>query len=278
MIYVLDFRLQKVGGPVAPGVLALGPGGTTGSGPSPEDWLRLETRLIFLVHGFNVNREEGRRGLLDLAHRLAEPQGVGVVAVLWPGDSSIGPLSYSFEGRDADDTAAELLRFIDRAVPEGVPLSFVAHSLGSRVVMETIERLKNSRFPTGEVCLMAAAVDDDCLASTVYSAAMVKPRRVAVLSSKKDRVLQLAYPAGDLLQAFLFTKDIAGLALGYIGPKPARRSGAPVPPNVLHEPIPKSRDAGHGDYIPGTTPTPEQLSAVRFAGDVLAGVSQPTYT
>ena len=80
MIYILDFRGANFGGPVVPGrIVQIG-------GLLTEDDLRLESKVTFLLHGYNVSREEGRESLLRLANELPSAADGAVVAVLWPGD------------------------------------------------------------------------------------------------------------------------------------------------------------------------------------------------
>lgn len=270
--YILDFRGAKTGGPVLPGKLVHG----------TEDSLRLESKVVFLLHGFNVNRKEGKEGLSRLAGYLASIKEGAIVIVLWPGDHWTGPLSYSFEGRDADDTALELTRYIERVIPSQTPISFIAHSLGSRVTMETISHLLDSDYPVNQVCLMAAAVDDYSLACPdEYLSVAQLCERIAVLSSKRDNVLKYAYPTGDFIQKlFFFHKEHVGFALGYKGPKQCKDhndSNYPVPNNILHIPIPDNRDADHDDYIPDENPTKEQLSAAKFADEVVGGEGEVSY-
>ena len=151
-----------------------------------------------------------------------------VVFVLWPGDSPIGPLSYPFtEGHQANDTAVQLARFIENHIGDVNPVNFVAHSLGCRVALETIDKLHKMAdgdhdiYPINQVCLLAAAVDDYCLSMPKkYKTAAEKAQRVVVLSSVEDKVLKFIYPVGDLLQAFIFFwRESFGFALGYAGPK-----------------------------------------------------------
>ena len=276
MIYLLDFRAADVGGAVVPGKLVALPGLGT------EADLRAETSLAFLIHGFNVNRASG----VDVLRRLAQQLpgiGMGCVGVLWPGDHWTRAISYSFEGRDADDSAKELTKYIALVVPKGTQLSFVSHSLGARVVMETIRKLNRTDYPIRQISLLAAAIDDFSLARPRdYSTAVAKTDRVAVLASQKDRVLKLAYPAGDALQAFVFfRRDSVGLALGSHGPKASGKD--PVPKLVYHEQIPDGRGADHGHYFPldpagrSADVARNQASSVRFTADVLQGVSQPKY-
>jgi hypothetical protein len=275
MIYILDFRAADVGGAVVPGRLLQLSGAQPPLGT--EDDLQLETKITFLLHGFNVNRDEGREGLLRLANLLPAAAGGAIVGVLWPGDHWTGALSYPFEGNDADDSGAELARFIERVVRPGAGLSFVSHSLGARVVMETVKRLIGGGYRIGQICLMAAAIDDSSLADPEdYRDAVEITERVAVLASHKDKVLRFAYPGGDLLQAFFFWDDDAGLAAGYHGPKAVDEH--PLPSHVYHCQIPDLRDSDHGDYIPANSPSPNQLSAALFVDGVLKLVITPQYT
>lgn len=275
MIYILDFRGANVGGPVVPGrIMQIGGLPMT---LGTEDGLRLEPKVTFLLHGYNVTRQEGRESLLRLAKKLPAATDGAVVAVLWPGDHWTGAISYPFEGKDADDSAAELVRFIDRVIRRGTELSFVSHSLGARVVMETVKRLIGEDYPIRQICLMAAAIDDFSLAHPQdYRHVVTAAERVAVLASQKDKVLKLAYPVGDLLQAFVFFwKDEIGLALGYHGPKPIDEYS--VPGQVHHLQIPDGRESDHGDYIPANPPNQKQLSAAQFADEVLQGAITPGY-
>ena len=238
--------------------------------------LRAETHIAFLLHGYNVNRTKGRALLLRAARMLQPNHEMAYVAVLWPGDHWLRAVSYPLEGRDADDTAANLATYIGDVVARESELSFVSHSLGARVVLETLKRLQ-ARYTIAQVCLMAAAVDDTCTADPRdYRSAVGRTQRVAVLASKTDRVLRLAYPVGDLLQAFIFSDtDDAGLALGYHGPRPTGKHA--IPPQVYHEQIPNARGSDHGHYLPQQPPTKNQTSAMNFAGNVLSRNPSPRY-
>ncbi len=277
MRYVLDFRGNAVGGPVVPGKLVQVSDQVTG--PEADANLRAEPKVTFLLHGFNVNREEGRTGLLNLADRLPFAGNGAVVATLWPGDHWVGFASFPFEGNDADDTAVELAQFITDVIDPETPISFVTHSLGARVAMETVEILLVEEFPVAQVCLMAAAIDDYSVSSEQdYRAAAEHSARVAVLSSREDEVLKYAYPARDLLESFVFFwRDSFGLALGYHGPKPSDETDGAVPDNVMHEAIPNAKNSNHGDYIPDPLPNANQRSAAGFANDVIAGDPMPRY-
>ena len=272
MKYVLSFRERPKGGAVVPGHLETDP-----SLGTPEQ-LAVEPDLTILVHGYNVDYAAGRGSLLRLADAVAPSCDGGIVAVLWPGDHWTGALSYSFEGRDADDSARALARFIGDTVPVGVPISFVAHSLGNRLALAAALLLTARGYEIRQLCLLAAAVDAYSLASPDdYFGAVSAAKRAAVLWSKKDKVLKFAYPAGDLFQAFVFSSDSRGFALGYRGPRPHRKSSSPVPPNVIATRIPNDRKADHGDYLPSAPPTKEQESTMSFVSSVLKDQPAPVY-
>ena len=275
MNYILDFRLSSVGGAVVPGrvISVAGPDAQFGT----EDDLRLETKVTFLVHGYNVNRTNGKAALLRLANALQTAQHEqAIVFVLWPGDHGVlGPASYPWEGKDADDTASELIQFIEMTLPPAVQLSFVSHSLGARVVLKTLAGL-NTHYAVQYVCLMAPAVDDFSLADPIYyRAAVSRASRVAVLASHKDTVLRDLYPIADLFQSFLFAKESSGRALGYHGPKNADHHA--IPQQVYHVQISDAHRVNHGDYIPDELPTTSQLAAANFADAILQGVLTPSY-
>jgi len=270
--FQLDFRSNDVGGAVMPARLML-------TKPSMDD-LRACRTIVFLVHGFNVSRSAGIAELQRLSQLLPSIGDGAAVAVLWPGDSIVGPTSYPFESNNADDTSVELARFIGDNLATCEGISFVAHSLGARVVLQTVKQLYMKSIPVRQVCLMAGAVDNDSLANLgEYRAAALYAERIAVLYSPADTVLRAAYPAGELLSAFLHWTRTTDAALGYTGPTPSTGSSGALPSEVLATGIAKSFGVNHGDYLPGTGPAPSalQLAAARYADAVLSGDNHPRY-
>lgn len=275
MILFVDFRARDVGGPVVPGRFV----DPVGHGRTPEECratLRAAARVAVLVHGFNVNRPSGTEALRRLAGRIVADAADVALVVTWPGDSWAGPLGYPLEGNDADDTAVELARFLERELPATADLSFASHSLGARVVLETIRRLPR-HLMVREVCVAAAAVDDDALnAGGRYVRAADGSRRTTVLASRADRVLAWAYPAGDLVQSWLFAwKDRAGPALGLRGPRPDAE--APTSPKVRVERIPPAVGVDHGDYITSGPEGGKHRACAAFVAAVLRGDGDPVY-
>ena len=267
MTLELDFRGSNVSGPVVPGRLTRG----------TVDQLRMARHVVFLIHGFNLDRHEGREAMHNLATNLPSASDAALVSVLWPGDHWSGALSYSFEGRDADDTAMELARYITIALHSSARISFVTHSLGARIALSTIQYISRFGFFADQVCMMAAAVDDFVLSSPYnYKSAVDNSSRVTVLASRRDSVLRYAYPAADLLQSFVFWRsDDYGRALGYHGPK--SKGSYQVPREVFHSQIHDGRNAGHSDYVPSQFPSRNQQSAADFCDQVLSGSQFPIH-
>lgn len=276
-IYIADFRSAPYGGAVVPAVLSRI---DTEIDDGARDALARATRVTFLIHGFNVNRKEGETSLSRLARELEGEVEGALVCVLWPGDSWAGPLGYSFEAPDAQDTASELASFVALTWPalDRLSISFAAHSKGSRVAMAAARTLfEDHGMAPDRVCLLAAAIDDTSLAElTAYGPVAAASSRVAVLSSTQDWVLWGAYPAGDLLQSFLYAGEQSGWALGYAGP----RRGMHHPGPVLSTKIDPGRGVGHGDYLPPSTASPindKQRDGIAFTRAILKGEAAPEY-
>jgi esterase/lipase superfamily enzyme len=222
--------------------------------------------VVFATHGFNVSYAGGVHSLAGLERDLALPPRFVFVGVLWPGDYWIPAVNYPAEAADAVRCGRLLARFVNRTLGVAAGVSFVSHSLGGRLILEAVKHLER---PAREVCLAAAAVDDDCLARAQYDDARRNAARVSVLASTKDLVLRLAYPVGDFLSDVFYDDDSPWhAALGYRGPRPAALE------HVAPAQIPAGDAYGHGDYFPaGTSPTdPKTQRAVTFVAESLLGV------
>lgn len=253
-LYCLHLRDWEVGGPVVSGRLYRLVNGEERDWDAELPEFTAATRgrrLLVLLHGYNLSRSEGRACLARYMGLLAT-QGLGdpMLAVLWPGDGWAKALTYPFEGRDADDSAEALWKWLTTHVDVGSRLAFAGHSLGCRVVMETARRLaRTGALDLDRIVLMAPAIDNDSLGRAGrfgYREATLAAERVAVLASGQDWVLRFAYPLGDLTQTILFGERW-GRALGRTGP--VERD-----PEILArlEPVPRADPAhhvDHGDYL-----------------------------
>lgn len=156
--------------------------------------------VLIGTHGFNVNFVSGVGALSywgSLLHLAAPSIFVGL---LWPGDSVWAHgLDYPEEPKVADETGEKLAPFLDDAVADAASISFASHSLGARVVLQTVNRMSR---PLRRATLMAGAIDDNCLNSE-FQAAARKVGEISALASKRDAVLGLAFPLGNLFAGII---------------------------------------------------------------------------
>jgi len=236
----LSVRTQPAGGPVAAGV-EQGPG----------QWIGHVGRVILFVHGYNNTFSVAREaydtfsaGLAaraqDAASQILDP----LYRFYWPGDEDLGILSfisYPVETEDAKESASRLVEFLRDLYGTGGhparPIDIVSHSLGGRVVLETLTTLAQVGTLDGvfkRVCLMAPAVlvEDVEPGGSLYDGATL-PESLTILTSEDDWVLWLAFPLGQTL-----AEGGSGCALGRYGPPP----GLPA----RHEPV--SGGVGHTEY------------------------------
>ncbi|MDP9151785.1 MAG: alpha/beta hydrolase [Myxococcota bacterium] len=273
MTLYLNFRAHPLGGSVVdPYVLR---------GDDPErmrsvSWaevpsLVLRKNVLFGVHGFNVSYEAGARTFAELEPKL----GLGAVdvffGVLWPGDYWLPVVNYPFEGGVALDCGKRLAGFCSRWLGQAQSTSFLSHSLGARLVLEAVKNLDGR---ARNVCLTAAAINRDCLA-TEYAQASSKADEVSILASRRDVVLQIAFRVGDPISALLHPDhDPFESALGYDGPI------VPTPASVAPPwQIQDGADYGHHDYLPpGDTLSPTRpakwMLPAEFMGNAFRGQRQ----
>jgi hypothetical protein len=195
-LYVLSFRDLKAGhgGAVMPGALFEVPQVAAGfdwtqpgfvdrwyQQQQPMRWLPDAERrellsgreVWFVTHGFNVNRDNGFKSLGAAAQELrglgvdysAPAADVLVIPVLWPGDWIIPVVTYPWELHDARKTGEMFADFLLDGWCDIARASFISHSLGARVVLETVQRTVSRAGPSARpdfdaAVLMAPAADD----------------------------------------------------------------------------------------------------------------------
>ncbi len=252
MTYFIDLRADSVGGnPVASAddvvVRTEAQQNPNPSTPlAPEMVRSIQGRDVLLAtHGFHVNRADGIGNLSHWAKWVQHgPNGL-FIGVLWPGDSRWVPfLDYPVEGNEAIKSGQLLAAYLGANFAGAARISFASHSLGARVVLETIRRLPSS-MPVSALMLMAAAIDDNCLTDE-YRDATARVGKISVLASQCDEVLKWAFPLGNPLSGIITRGDpYWHAALGRTGPTPPDQ-----PANLSKTPIlPNSWEFGHGSYI-----------------------------
>jgi hypothetical protein len=246
MTWFIDVRADSVGGlPASAATLRQG----LQQCVDYTDFLQaVQGRNVLLgVHGFNVSRADGIAKLSAWESVLSLPPNCLFVGVLWPGDSRWAPvLDYPFEDQEAINSAALLADFLNTYCDDAASLSFASHSLGARVVLETLGRLQHD---VTQVTLMAGAINDDCL-NQQYPDVVNKLKRLAILASLGDDVLKMAFPLGNPLAGIISEgHPYWSGALGRYGPR------SPRPTNLKSSwLIPTDWDYGHGDYLGGILP------------------------
>jgi len=165
------------------------------------------------------------------------------VGILWPGDARLlRVVDYPFEDAVAIRCGRMLGPYIDRYFPGSASVSFVSHSLGARIVLESVRAMAGL---VREVALMAGAVDDDCLTGQ-YRSDLARVGAVSVLASAQDEVLSAAFPIGNLFAGIVSRgHPYWHAALGHLGPQ----TGWPGKIEAGWQ-IPDAWVYGHGDYLP----------------------------
>jgi len=246
--WFVSTRVHSVGGPVGPvEILDTDPPAGYQGDPEPDLLAAIRGHEVFFVtHGFEVNQMQGINNLSYWINNLQIGNAVPI-GMLWPGDCIL-PIfvDYIAEGREAIQSGRLFADFLNTKFTGAASLCFASHSLGARVVLQTIAGL-SADVTVRRVLLMAGAIDNDCLTGE-YSAAAKKIGEISILASTKDDVLALAFPLGNPLQGIIDRgHPYYHAALGREGPtQPCQ--GLCVHPNWQ---IPTTFGYGHHDYLPG---------------------------
>lgn len=197
--------------------------------------------VVLATHGFNVNRKHGLMSLSCWNDRCQLPAGYMMVGLLWPGDSAFLPiLDYPVEGMEAIRSGKLLAGFLNDHASQAQTLSLVSHSLGARMVLQTLAGFEGK---VHRLILMAGAIEDDCLLNE-YAEAAGKAEQIHIIASRKDWVLEFAFPIGNPIgEIIMHGHPYFRTAIGRKGP-------ARFGPNTRLWQIPDGWDYGHLDYLP----------------------------
>jgi hypothetical protein len=259
MDWFLDLRAWGSGGPV--GTLKVSDG-TKFYQDASSLLNAVRGRDVFLMaHGYHVDRARGIQSLSAWKSTLeidAEPLFIGV---LWPGDCVLPIfIDYVWEGSEAEKSGTMLGEFVRDSFGFAASLTFASHSLGARVVLQAIQTLADSDR-VKNLILLAAAIEDDTLMRE-FSGAAKKVDRISVVYSFEDHVLQLAYPAGNLIGGLVERGDPnVKAALGRLGPS------APMANIVPNQRLPSFWNYGHTDYLPSGPVAGNFTQAVKVPDD-----------
>ncbi|MEX8520965.1 MAG: alpha/beta hydrolase [Leptothrix sp. (in: b-proteobacteria)] len=199
------------------------------------------TELLVLVHGFNNHVREaqedyrwfryGQEAMLGRGDRDRLEERLG--DFFWPGDAKwpglldyVDFLVYPAAVGNSMATAQRLADYL-RQRTDAFVLHFVGHSLGCRVILETIRLLRaRGGGPTiGKVCLMAAAVPTSKVVNggDLFDA-ITAPSHLRVLYSPDDMVLEFVFGPGQ---------TISGQGEGFFPTAVGRYGDIPLSPGHL---------------------------------------------
>lgn len=287
-MYIVSFRdmaLVRCGGVTSAAVYEVDPIGPqyAWAPPQPQtlklaSWDAVQKafrrkHVLFLIHGFNVDRNHGFTSLGSLAQEftgkgplsvLPSPQAVDllmpsvdlVVPVLWPGDWYL-PINYPFVLPDARATGRNFADFILSSATQMARVSFLSHSFGARVVLETVQHTVAANpdyaIPMFDTAILtAAAASDTVLDDPNYHAAVNAMRKIIVVSAATDSVLSGAFPFGNAVEQALWDNDPGpDTALGHSGPR-LKASSSARNKTVWYDvgTLQPTVNQQHGDYLP----------------------------
>jgi hypothetical protein len=213
----LSVRLEPAGGKVADQVKVL-------EGASPQG----RRNLVLLIHGYANSQADAAgsfQACINNLEQTASQAGSQLISPIfkfyWPGDTKlpvISQLSYPWEIEPARDSASRLADFLQGlAGPGGTPVEihFVSHSLGGRVVLETLKHFypipSSAPIIFKSMSMMAAAVPVHMAGNSnqfLYPALI--PQRRQVLFSSSDLVLMIAFRVGELVAGEGFFPEAVG--------------------------------------------------------------------
>jgi Alpha/beta hydrolase of unknown function (DUF900) len=259
MDWFLDLRAWGRGGPV--GTLKVSDG--TKFYQDVNSLLNdIRGRDVFLMaHGYHVDRKDGIQSLTQWKSKLEIDARPVFIGVLWPGDCVLPIfIDYVWEGSEAEKSGTMLGEFVRDNFGFAASLTFASHSLGARVVLQAIQTLADSDR-VRNLILLAAAIEDDTLLHEFNNAAK-KVDRVSIVYSFEDHVLQLAYPAGNLIGGLIERGDPnVKAALGRLGPSSPM---ANIVPNLR---LPSFWEYGHSDYMTTNSVAGNFTQAVKVPDD-----------
>ena len=235
---------------------------------------------LVLVHGFNNTDSEAAVAYLGFRSRQKEIFGTPDFSgferrfgdTFWPGDADwwwffdkVDFLIYPAAVHTAVNAGRDLANLLWE-MPNLERVDFIAHSLGCRVVLETLRLLRQRTLPiVGRIVLMAAAVPSEMLEPggkffDLVTALEAEGTHIQVLYSEQDWVLHYTFPPG---QALAGGDEASSRAIGRFGWSP-RMPG----PHATGDDR-KIAGALHGDYW-GHSKTPPSREATEAAGRFLS--------
>ncbi len=151
-----------------------------------------QARQAFVfVHGFNTSYEDGLRRTAQLHHDLNFDG--APIAYLWASRGEATPLAYNRDAVAVDRTAPRLEAFLERVAEEtgAERIHVIAHSMGSRALVQALERLApRSDAALFEQIILAAPDIDRQVFMDIASRILTVGERFTLYASDQDQALE----------------------------------------------------------------------------------------
>lgn len=150
--------------------------------------------VLVLVHGYNNELEDIVRAydmIRELVGQHLNDWYDEVIGFTWPGGDS--PIDWYPPKRRAGVIAPRFARFVDALAPRVAAVDLMSHSLGARVVLGALNRLRANTVRAN--FLTASAVDNETIETgeKFFPAVLNAATESIVFHSKLDWVLRSAY-------------------------------------------------------------------------------------
>lgn len=168
--------------------------------PGNEWTSNLPSPYLLMIHGYNNDTHDADLKFLPVSNQFNDLTRMGYY---WENSRE-----YLVGRKRSKRGAASLKRFlIDNFSPsQARQLTIVAHSMGCRLILDCLTRLANDPdapiIKPKNLILWSAAVDDDEIirGEPLYAGTRL-PKKVWVMHSRRDAVLEKLYPLGDQARA-----------------------------------------------------------------------------
>lgn len=146
--------------------------------------------LVF-IHGYNVSFDSAVKRTAQIAYDLNFDG--APICYSWP--SQGGVAKYTYDEASIRWTVPQLEAFLNRVVAESgaKTVHLVAHSMGNRALMETLERIylqnKEQHYKFGQIIMAAPDVDSSLFRNRYVPVLQEMSERATLYASSNDRAL-----------------------------------------------------------------------------------------
>lgn len=190
-------------------------------------------QLLFFIHGFSNLPEPDIFPRAEKLQRLfdeKEADLIQVIPIIWPCDDDIGIIKdYWDDQKSADSSAFSLARVLQQFMawrenaPEDAPclkrINVLAHSMGNRVLRETISRWNSDYLPSGVPLLFRNTI---LMAADIVNESLEEGKR-GHLISQSSRNVSVYFASDDFAlrssKISNLKNRIASRRLGHTGPE-----------------------------------------------------------